>query len=481
MGDNSWIEWTDATWNCIRGCSLVSGGCKYCYAMKQAHRFSGPGGAYEGLTELGPEGPRWTGKVRTVPQLLELPLHWKKPRRVFVNSMSDLFHEDVPHEFIRDVFSVMIRCEWHTFQVLTKRPKRMQEIVQRWYPKNRAYPPNVWLGVSVEDQKTADERIPLLLQTPAAVRFVSAEPLIGPIDLTKWLVGETSNDGGRESISGVSSDRRVFDRRTREDLETSTPDRRQPHGDAAVLENLGSSSTGGGVRVGRLSDGDVFRQNDPSQNLRASRGMDACLSSRHSGGNAGQSQERHSHGLRSSESGVDDAIGEHNSRNPGPRPETQGSERRTERERKTDSGTGDEDSRSRRQDGPISNSADVRREAKHDIGNLSAQELGAHSITWVIIGGESGNGARPFDIGWARSVIRQCRDSRVACFLKQVGRDPVMRKDNGCMEDWPAYTRGEIVGDFLHFRLEDGKGGDMSEWADDLRVRQYPTVKGLSA
>ena len=209
------IEWTDETWNPIRGCSIVSKGCTNCYAMKQAHRFSGRGGPYEGLTTRTHGGPVWTGKVRLVPELLDAPLRWRKPRRVFVNSMSDLFHGDVPDEFVNKIFAVMALCPQHTFQVLTKRPERMRDYATRaryrspmwreaavgvaipgveygsaaWFERQRALPswplPNVWLGVSVEDQATADERIPLLLETPAAVRFVSAEPLLWPVDLNR--------------------------------------------------------------------------------------------------------------------------------------------------------------------------------------------------------------------------------------------------------------------------------------------------------
>jgi protein gp37 len=119
------IEWTDRTWNPVRGCSLVSDGCRSCYAMKQAHRFSGQGKPYEGLTELGPKGPRWTGKIRTVEDALDEPLRWRRPRKVFVNSMSDLFHEDVPDAFIDRVFAVMALAPQQTFQVLTKRAERM--------------------------------------------------------------------------------------------------------------------------------------------------------------------------------------------------------------------------------------------------------------------------------------------------------------------------------------------------------------------
>lgn len=201
MSAISKIQWTDRTWNPVRGCSIVSSGCVNCYAMKQAHRFSGSGRAYEGLTKQTKAGPQWTGKIRTVESALLEPLSWRKPQRVFVNSMSDLFHDGVPDEFIERVFSVMALAERHTFQILTKRPSRMLA----WFRARRfdvkdyailhteqagdghyAHPwplPNVWLGVSCEDQRRADERIPLLLQTPAAIRFISAEPLLDAIDL----------------------------------------------------------------------------------------------------------------------------------------------------------------------------------------------------------------------------------------------------------------------------------------------------------
>lgn len=194
------IEWTDETWNPVRGCAIVSKGCTNCYAMKQAHRFSGPGQPYEGLTKLTKGGPVWTGKIRLVPERLDDPLRWKEPRRIFVNSMSDLFHEDVPHEFIARVFATMVEARQHTFQILTKRPARMLEVMKRFVAENEEFggelpedvpPRNVWLGVSTEDQAAADERIPLLLQTPAAVRWISAEPLLGPIDLGIHRYGET--------------------------------------------------------------------------------------------------------------------------------------------------------------------------------------------------------------------------------------------------------------------------------------------------
>ncbi len=208
MADTS-IEWTDKTWNPTRGCSLVSPGCTNCYAMKFAHRFSGKGGRYEGLTRLRTKGgPVWTGKVRSVPEMLEAPLRWKKPRKVFVNSMSDLFHEDVSFDFIAAVFGVMASTPHHTYQVLTKRPENMRrwfelmaragnvqsvlhqavKVAMGYHHKRRpavnlpAWPlPNVWLGVSCESQAQV-ERLDMLRQVPAVVRFVSFEPLLGPIE-----------------------------------------------------------------------------------------------------------------------------------------------------------------------------------------------------------------------------------------------------------------------------------------------------------
>jgi protein gp37 len=200
------ITWTDETWNPTRGCSRVSEGCRNCYAERFAVRVPG----YGPFVKLTSVGPLWTGKVELIPERLTAPLHWKKPRRVFVNSMSDLFHEALPDEAIDKVFAVMALCPQHTFQVLTKRPERMRkwfahgkqpgwthregwvlnEIKQRQPNRLTIQWPlaNIWLGVSVEDQATADERIPLLLQTPAAVRFVSYEPALGPVDFTRFLI-----------------------------------------------------------------------------------------------------------------------------------------------------------------------------------------------------------------------------------------------------------------------------------------------------
>ena len=189
------IEWADRVWNPIVGCTIVSPGCTNCYAMRMAARLNRmlPSSHYEGLTQSVNGKPVWTGKVALAPDhIFKAPLYWRKPTRVFVNSMSDLFHEDVPDEWVDDVFAMMISQKRHQFQVLTKRPLRMREYVTRIYDALSidspfSPPGNIWLGASVEDQARADERIPLLLDTPAAVRFISAEPLLGPVDVTQYL------------------------------------------------------------------------------------------------------------------------------------------------------------------------------------------------------------------------------------------------------------------------------------------------------
>jgi protein gp37 len=226
MGDNSNIEWTDATWNPIVGCSIVSPGCRECYAMKFAARMldgNPKSPHYAGTTMKSKAGPVWTGKVALAAEhILMAPRQWTKPRMIFVNSMGDLFHEDVPDAWIDKVFCIMALSRQHTFQVLTKRADRMRDYfsqfrpsppedgyitrngiashaLERWQPSfsPQRWPlPNVWLGVSVEDQKRADERIPDLLHTPAAVRFISAEPLLGDIDLADHLALDTPLMGG---------------------------------------------------------------------------------------------------------------------------------------------------------------------------------------------------------------------------------------------------------------------------------------------
>ncbi|MBX9790164.1 MAG: phage Gp37/Gp68 family protein [Pirellulales bacterium] len=247
MSDRSAIEWTDATWNPTRGCSRVSAGCDNCYAIRTAARFAAAGQPYAGLTQRKASGKAsgydWTGKLTIADEeTLLQPLRWRKPRRIFVDSMSDLFHPALPAAIVDHVYAVAALCPQHTFQILTKRPRR----AAAWYrlampaktksgraelttpervglavlrittdaiaqnPRAKigrdvqlggphgeltTWPlPNVWLGASVENQETANERIPPLLECPAAVRFLSCEPLLGPIDLTRLQYPDGASD-----------------------------------------------------------------------------------------------------------------------------------------------------------------------------------------------------------------------------------------------------------------------------------------------
>lgn len=325
------IAWTDETWNPIRGCSRVSEGCRHCYAERVAARFSGPGQPYEGLVTIGEKGARWNGRVRIVREHLSDPLRWRRPRRVFVNSMSDLFHESIPFNEVAAIFGVMAAAREHTFQVLTKRPARAlaffewlghpafegrapfdvcaEYAIRRLGTKQIARsrlmdptapwpPPNVWLGVSVEDQATADERIPLLLRCPAAVRWVSYEPALGPVRF----------DAVRER----------------------------------KLESYGGMN---------------YHAVNALTGYRDEKSLDARLD-------------------------------------------------------------------------------------------------------WIVVGGESGAGARPFDVAWALSTIDQCKRAGVACFVKQLGANPF----HGIVAGFPLHGRA----------LSDRKGADMSEWPEALRVREWP-------
>jgi protein gp37 len=209
MSDNSAIEWTDATWNPVTGCTEVSPGCDHCYAKTFAERWRGTPGHY---FENGFD-------VQLRPDKLTLPMRWRKPKKVFVNSMSDLFHKDVPDEYIARVFAVMAATPRHTYQVLTKRHGRMRSLLdndgqtlleatqdeataQAIY--DAPWPlPNVWVGVSVETQQWADIRVPALLDTPAAVRFLSCEPLLGPLDLVPYLGCWRRDETGRATGSAI--------------------------------------------------------------------------------------------------------------------------------------------------------------------------------------------------------------------------------------------------------------------------------------
>lgn len=333
MSDGTKIQWTDASWNPVTGCTKVSPGCAHCYIVTTpAFRIAGRK-FVDGSTD-----------IRFHAQRLPQPLSWRRPRRIFVTSLGDLFHEAIPDAFIARVYGVMVAAYWHEFQVLTKRPERrlallrdevFRELVRaeaaqlinalRGYDhvrppgdKSRAYwgtvnlaswyegaARNIWEGVTAENQRWADQRIPELLATPAAVRFVSYEPALGPVDFDH-IDCTSDSDPGFSALTWTEDD----------------------------------------------------------------------------------------------EGTLGDAV-----------------------------------------------------------------------LDWIIVGGESGPGARPFDIEWARSVVRQCQAAGVACFVKQLGAKPqVQESDRYYLNGW--HEPGPRI-----LRFHDRKGGDMSEWPEDLRMREFPEVR----
>ena len=326
MADKSAIEWTDASWNPVTGCTKVSPGCAHCYAETFATR---------GLGRFA--GRRPFEDVQCHDQALTIPLHWKRPRRIFVNSMSDLFHEDVPDAFLHAVYHTMEAAHWHTFQILTKRAERMRAYLDWRYgpdeetPRGRIPSRHIWHGVSVENQHFADERIRQLLLTKTAVRFISAEPLLGPIAIRHYLIS------GRNPAHCANCGRGHGFSRCPNYGSIARTDSRQPRCESFKRQNF--------------------------------------------------------------------------------------------------------------------------------------------DIDWVIVGGESGSGARPFDLAWARSILQQCQAAGVACFMKQLGAKPM----NGWEDQTPAFRAYHTAPAYKQCRfpifLESRKGGDPSEWPEDLRVREFPKVE----
>jgi protein gp37 len=203
MAGLSDIEWTDATWNPVSGCAIISPGCSNCYAMRMAARLQAMGhGSYRGVTRKSGNRAVWTGKIILNERMLSAPITWRKPRRIFVNSMSDLFQDGIPEEYIRKVWDTMHEAHWHIFQILTKRPHNMARILA-----DLSFPilENVWLGTSVESSKFLS-RVDDLRRVPANVRFVSFEPLLGSVnqaDLSNidWaIVGGESGPGARPML-----------------------------------------------------------------------------------------------------------------------------------------------------------------------------------------------------------------------------------------------------------------------------------------
>lgn len=397
MSDKTSIEWCDSTWNPVTGCTEVSPGCDHCYAKTFAERWRGTPGHY---FERGFD-------VQLRPDKLDQPLRWRKPRRIFVNSMSDLFHDDVPDDYIAKVWEVMARCPQHTFQILTKRHGRMRSLLNA-STFNSPPLPNVWLGVSAENQQWADIRIPALLDTPAAVRFVSAEPLLGPIDLSRWLAPQV----GQQSSGVVSLDNQVGQHRVEKGDGIGGPVNRP------VAHRLPATTSDTGVvpshiapdlgvqPVEDFAGGAVDRDPDAASALRASSDVEVPLSVEHASDIA---QHRGVSGHNDGGISSDAALppqGDPASVQPSPdRPAANAMLGCEFVDRGTGLIGGDQ----------LTNLGDLAQ--RHD----PHSPIGHRQIDWLIVGGESGRSDRPMHLDWARSLRDQCVDAGVPFLFKQWG------------------------------------------------------------
>lgn len=351
------IEWTDRTWNPVTGCTKISDGCKHCYAEPMTRRLKAMGQAkyINGF------------KVTCHPETLDQPLKWKKPSKIFVCSMGDLFHEDVPDEFIDKIFDTMKKCPQHIFQILTKRPERMKKHLDVFQP----HLPNVWLGVTAENQEQAEKRIPLLLQTQAIKRFVSIEPMLGAVELDEaWLTGynagNESEDERENSLpSGFSGG--TENRPERPDMEIESAESGQVDGRGKDAEMQTSKS--------RKRHGEILSDKDDDKREEVS-----C-----SGSSFNMVSPERSN------------TGKHDNKS---------HKRELQRQPTEQSGISN-----------IQGTSDT----FHEVFRSNIQEGQTRQILWVIVGGESGPGARPMHPDWVRKVRDDCQAAGVPFFFKQWG------------------------------------------------------------
>lgn len=461
------IEWTGKTWNPLVGCSKISEGCRNCYAINQAYRnaamaekMPNPGrlAYYDGLTEKRGDRVEWTGKVNFVPEALEIPIKTRKPTTWFVNSMSDLLHESVTFEQLFRIATVMLQTPQHTYQILTKRPERfwlwsdvlktLQDSINGAMENPISVNPlsNVWLGVTVENQKAADDRIPLLLQTPAAVRFLSCEPLLEKIDLSEFL-GYAIRQASRGDNLSSSSVRQAGNRFRGAHLE-----RYQTRQETRRINEQPISEHQSDVQQSEISNrcpstsvSTFLRQN--------SRRLDD------------QPQRRQQEEQSPTQSGVSDNLGSSFTRNSCTQKESEIAESvgRGESRIETDSTTSSGDSGQTNEGREVgSNSSGLRDSFSDGFKDSERNAMGV--ISWCILGGESGHSARPCDIEWIRTIVQQCKAAHIPVFVKQLGSKPQASK---------PYIAGVV--DVCHpIEISDRKGGNIEEFPEDLKIRQFP-------
>lgn len=440
------IEWTDYSWNPLRArlkdggksgtfCTRISPGCANCYASTINKRFG------NGLEYTVPN----LEKVEFFldDKILAEPVKRKKPARIFVGDMFDLFHETIPLEMIGRVFAAMHDAPQHTFQLLTKRADRMLEFMQDW-DRSVGVEPNIWAGVSVESQKYADERIPHLLQTPAAVRFLSVEPQLEAVNLRRYL--NAPNRSGVGDLQ-IRPERNIRDRQIGQSLEDAKREDIEPH----TLHPAASGAHGSARVSPSASYGE--RQAD---SCRGASPSVAAFQRRDTARTNGESQERTPERESAGQPGVGDLLGATRARMEGFAESTPRRGAQSEREAHG-SKSADHSTDARERSNPPRDFGSSERFDSASVSNRTGRPLG---LSWIIVGGESGPGARPFNLAWAENLLEQCRAAGVPFFMKQVGSNPFWDKS----------------GPFV-VPMHDRKGGDPAEWPEHLRVREFPKVE----
>ncbi len=403
MGENSAIEWTTHTWNPWQGCRKVSAGCAHCFMFREKRQYG--------------QDPERI--VRSQSATFRRPLYWHEhrptPAYVFTCSWSDFFIE-AADPWRSDAWDVIRQTPRLTYQILTKRP---ENIAARLPADWGAGWPNVWLGVTAENQQAADERIPVLLRTPAAIRFVSCEPLLSCINLRDYLGGR--REERRAGISSVSGYRRVFGGCRRQDLASSANDRREPDGESVIRARTESAGACGAQRFVGIPKSHVFLQPGEAGCICASNRLDDPQQRRHSQWTGDQSQRRRESKQPSRQSGAGDQIGEYDPWDKGVGSEAEISERGGESVSQIDCGAGERNQTTLRDEGvsSVPNREAIRCDAIDYICDSREEKLGAPSISWLIAGCESGPNRRPAELDWFRALRDQCELTRVPFFLKQ--------------------------------------------------------------
>lgn len=467
------IDYADYSWNPLAmRCTPVSEGCANCWTFPLCKRHAANPTLSKAHREAKAGGPPMLREDE-----LDAPLRLRKPARIVVQFMGDLFHEDVPMKHILNVMVIAGTSGWHNFLFLTKRPKRMGEAIDLLDKSGRLGPnsdrKNVWLGVTVENDKHYD-RIEQLLKIPAAVRWVSYEPLLSALDLTPWFNRDTmplerraNNESPRTSVSGADGFGVLHRGRHGPNMAARTLCGRKSHGQPVIHEERIENPSRDDA-IPRIPTHNVYRGPKRAYgNLRTPGCLDGRQPCGNTGRNGDQPQGRQPPEQHASELGGCHAAGKHTARRQGL--EADGETRpngNKEYERKADTRTGVRDSSALRSTGHGTNThrTNIRGGAEYDSKYLSPANLEASPIGFVVVGCESGPRRRPCKLQWVVDVVQQCAAARVPVFVKQI---PVPKHPNA-IDLRNSLTLWDDACNFYGWRVSH----DMSEWPERLRVRQ---------